>query len=299
MLLVVAIELLTGVPQGSVLGPLLFNIYLNDLFYAVENSEICNFADDTTPHSSGYKLKDVMIDIENDCSLLIDWFRDNYLTLNADKCHLIVTGHKHEAMYASIGDELIWEENAVKLLGLIIDRELTFDTYVRTICKKASQKLTAILRLANILSEHKRKVLLKTFFESQFSYCPLLWMFCSRKLNNKINRLHERALRVAYSDYVSSFEELLIKDGTCTIHQRNLKVLALEMYKIAHEKSPSFMKDLVEEIDRNYHTRSSYEVELDESGNVKKCSKKSNYRIQNVNTVSFGHQSFRYLGPKI
>jgi len=186
-----------------------------------------------------------------------------------------------------------------KLLGLIIDRELTFDTYVRTICKKASQKLTAILRLANILSEHKRKVLLKTFFESQFSYCPLLWMFCSRKLNNKINRLHERALRVAYSDYVSSFEELLIKDGTCTIHQRNLKVLALEMYKIAHEKSPSFMKDLVEEIDRNYHTRSSYEVELDESGNVKKCSKKSNYRIQNVNTVSFGHQSFRYLGPKI
>ena len=118
-----------------------------------------------------------MIDIENDCSLLIDWFRDNYLTLNADKCHLIVTGHKHEAMYASIGDELIWEENAVKLLGLIIDRELTFDTYVRTICKKASQKLTAILRLANILSEHKRKVLLKTFFESQFSYCPLLWMF--------------------------------------------------------------------------------------------------------------------------
>ena len=67
-------------------------------------------------------------------------------------------------MYASIGDELIWEENAVKLLGLIIDRELTFDTYVRTICKKASQKLTAILRLANILSEHRRKVLLKTFF---------------------------------------------------------------------------------------------------------------------------------------
>ena len=95
-------ELLTGVPQGSVLGPLLFNIYLNDLFYAVENSEICNFADDTTPHSSGYKLKDVMIDIENDCSLLIDWFRDNYLTLNADKCHLIVTGHKHEEMYASM-----------------------------------------------------------------------------------------------------------------------------------------------------------------------------------------------------
>ena len=107
---------------------------------------------------------------------------------------------------------------------MIIDSELTFNSYVQMICTKASQKLTAILRLANIISEKKKKVLLKTFFESQFSYCPLLWMFCSRKLNNKINRLHERGLRIAYEDYVSSFEELLIKDGSVTIHQRNLKV---------------------------------------------------------------------------
>ena len=57
-------------------------------------------------------------------------------------------------------------------------------------------------------------------------YCPLIWMFCSRKLNNKINRLHKRSLRIAYEDYVSSFEELLIKDGSVTIQQSNLKVLA-------------------------------------------------------------------------
>ena len=86
-----------------------------------------------------------MIDVEHDCSLLVEWFRDNYLTLNADKCHLLVSGHKYEAMYASVGDALLWEENSVKLLGLIIDCELTFNSYVQMICKKASQKLTAIL----------------------------------------------------------------------------------------------------------------------------------------------------------
>ena len=145
----------------------------------------------------------------------------------------------------------------------------------------------------------KKKVLLKTFFESQFSYCPLLWMFCSRKLNNKINRLHERALRIAYADYVSSFEELLIKDGSVTIHQRNLKVLATEMYKISHGISPKFMHDLVEEIDTKYHTRSRYGVELDEDGNVKSLNKKLNYRPQKSNTSSFGLESFRWSGSKI
>ena len=80
-----------------------------------------------------------------------------------------MSGQKYEAMHASVGDALLWEENSVKLLGLIIDSELTFNSYVQMMCKKVSQKLTAILRLANIISEKKKKVLLKTFFESQMS----------------------------------------------------------------------------------------------------------------------------------
>ena len=82
-------EMLTGVPQGSELGPLLFTIYINDLFYAVKNSSICNFLDDTTPYSCGYKVNEVMRDVEDYCATLVAWFKDNFLTLNADKCHLL------------------------------------------------------------------------------------------------------------------------------------------------------------------------------------------------------------------
>ena len=113
-------------------------------------------------------------------------------------------------------------------------------------------------------------------------------IFCSRKLNNKINKLNEPALRIAYIDYVSTFEELLVKDGSVTIHQHNLKVLALAMYKISEGKSPKFINALVEEVHTKYHTRSPYGVELGEGGNVKYFNKNLNYCLQKSNTSSFG-----------
>ena len=107
----------------------------------------------------------------------------------------IVSGIKDVLMSAKVGDATIWEECVAKLLGILIDSDLTFNDHVKMICKKASQKLSAISRMADIISIEKRKTLLSAFFESQFSYCPLIWMFCSRKLNTRINRIHERVLR--------------------------------------------------------------------------------------------------------
>ena len=72
---------------------------------------------------------------------------------------------------------------------------------------------------------------MKAFIESQFGYCPLVWMFHSRSLNNKINRIHERALRITYNDKSSNFQELLDKDNSVTIHHRNIRTLAIEIYK--------------------------------------------------------------------
>ena len=139
----------------------MFNIYINDLFYAVEYADICNFADDTTPHCSSTNVKEAVTNLEHDCNLLVEWFRDNYMTLNASKCHLLVSGFKDELMYATVGGSLIWEELSAKLLGIIIDSSLTFDNHVKTICKKASQKLTGISRMSNFMSETTKK-----FFDS-------------------------------------------------------------------------------------------------------------------------------------
>ena len=160
-------------------------------------------------------------------------------------------------MFASVDDAIIWEENSVELLVIFIDSNLAFNEHNKTICKKASQKLTVLLRMANILPGEQRKVLVNTFFDSQFNYCPLLWMFCSRSLNHKINRLHKRSLRIAYNDYTATFEDLLAKAKTVTIHQRNLRVLAIEMYKIANGLSTDYMIELMTNLGNQSSTRSN------------------------------------------
>ena len=113
-----------------------------------------------------------------------------------------------------------------------IDSKLSFDAHVSSLCAKAGRKLTALTRLAKFLTTHQRRILIRAFIESQFNYCRLVWMFHSRKLNKRISKLQERSLRIIYGDGTSSFEELLSKDESVTIHNRNIQALALEMYKV-------------------------------------------------------------------
>ena len=188
-------ELLQGVPQGSVLGPILFNIYLNDLFYLTEMTQVCNFADDTTFYVCDKDLNILINRLEHDTSLAVEWFENNFMKLNQDKCHLLVSGHKHETVWAKIGETKIWESNKQKFLGVVIDRNLNFDEYVFDLCKKAGRKLSVLARLSNYMSFEKRKILLKAFVELQFGYCTLTWMFHGRRANSKINHIHERAIQ--------------------------------------------------------------------------------------------------------
>ena len=142
----------------------------------------------------------------------------NGLTITRWKSHQLLSANsKATATIDSMDIEL---EDEQLLLDVTINSNLTFENLFNSIWKNASQKLNALARITSYMNIQKRRTIMKSFVTSQFSYCPLIWMFHSRRLNNKINSTQERVLRITYKDNTSTFQELLNKDNYISIHQK-------------------------------------------------------------------------------
>ena len=143
---------------------------------------------------------------------------------NSDKSRILLSCNEPST---TLIDGSSIESNTKELvLGITIDRDLKCDEHVNNLCKKACQKLDALVRIASFMDVDKKRMIMKAFIELRFGYCPLVWMFHSRTLNNKINQIHERALRISYNDKSSAFQKLLEKINSVTIKYINIKVLA-------------------------------------------------------------------------
>ena len=150
---------------------------------------------------------------------------------------------KGEKLSLKINGISVRTTEEVKLLGITIDLKLQFQSHVEAICKTANQKVKAFSRIAGYLQKHKAYVLYKTFIRSNLNYCPLIWMFCGKVANNRINQLHKRALRVLQNDYTATFEDLLEKSEEVMVHCSNLKKLMIDLYECTNYIDPAVLTE--------------------------------------------------------
>lgn len=271
-----------GCPQGSALGPALWNLYQNDLFYEQTISQLSMYADDHQLYSSNQNVEEVINTLEQDGMTTAEWYRRNYLKGNLDKYKaMVMTRQKHEQNIRDvvIDNTNIQQEKNFKLLGVTLDKELNFTDHISSICTTTSRKIGVLTRMRKLIPIHAKLRIYKSAILPHFDYCNLVWHFCKVSDKNKLERINERGLRAVYCDYQSPYEELLKRAKLTTLYNRRLQNIGIFMYKIKNKLLPQTVIDLFSSPSHKYNLRNT------------------DFSTISYNTVTYGRNSLRYLGP--
>ena len=152
--------------------------------------DIANFADDNTTYLAVKNVENVIESLEQASAFLFRWYENNLLKGNADKCNFLVSTSQEVSL--NVNNFKIKNSDCEKRLGVKFDSKLRFDQHITDLCRRACIKIHVLARVTPFTTLSKQRLLMNSFFKTQFNYCPLIWMSHSRENNRKINRLYER-----------------------------------------------------------------------------------------------------------
>ena len=244
-----ALPVNTGVPQGSILGPLLFIIFINNMCNVIKYGDISMYADDTTLSVKGDNAVDISRKLKLDLEALVIWLRNNKLFLNTDKTKIMLvgTGAKLNHVQCDSFSVKIDEcelENVVKYkcLGVLVDNELNWHKHVNNVIQKVFCKIALLRRLKPYLDVDTLNVLYKALVQPHFDYCSVAWYGRFKEDCVKLDVIQKRCARIILSaDYYTPSESMFSELGWERLSDRNQYFKALMMFKSLHSLAPQYL----------------------------------------------------------
>ena len=193
-----------GAPQGSVLGPMFFNIFINDLFQHVKYAKLNAHADDHQICSSSLDPLAMEECICQEVNVANQWYKNNGMVVNEKKHQALILGKTEHNFSFPVN-------NSIDIFGMTIDNRLPFDNHVSVICKKINNQFNVMLRFRKLINKETLLKLYTAFILPHFYYCSSVWHFCCARNADKVDNLNKRILRFILQDHSSPYDLLLSK----------------------------------------------------------------------------------------
>ena len=259
-----------GVPQGSVLGPILFIMYINDIKIILKNSHVNLFADDTVIYCSGQNIDDVVNKLNTDLFKLQKWLNYKKLKLNISKTKSMLITLKNDTFNDSIkvGEDIIESVSCLKYLGVMIDSRLNFNEHLDTIIKKISSKFGVIYRIRKSLSFFAKITLYQALIEPHFIYCSSVLFMSNQNKLQELQVLQNKFMRLLLGcDYMTRSNQMAIKLGWLKVKNKINYNVNLFVHKIKCGYLPEYLKEFMIPGNsiHNYNTRGNSDIRIQSS----------------------------------